>query len=1154
MASSTPRSARVFLSSTFRDFGEERDLMVRRVFPALRARLKDRFVELVDVDLRWGITAEQAERGEVLPICLAEIDRSRPFFVGLLGERYGWVPDKNRYPPELVEQRPWLAAYQGDKSVTELEILHGVLNDPSMAGRALFYFRSPAYARLKGGDYLPQEAADKCRQEELKNRIRASGFPVVEDYRDPQDLAQQLGAALWTILDEIYPLDEVPDAFTREGDRHEAYALPLRRLYLGREEYIRALDAALDEGRHRILVEGASGSGKSALLANWLERRAGTRPDELVHTHYLGATAEASDPQKLARRLVEAIKRMTGSLDDIPGDPQSLFASLPAWLGAASELASNRQGRFVIVLDSLNGLDAGGHDLRWLPRFLPERVHLIVSCLPGGILQSLMGLGDWARIEVAPLTNCEARELFVAYLRRYNKELPCELLDMSLTHPLSTNPLFLRTLAEELRLFGVHEQLKQRLEHYLQSRTMDDLFERVLERVEGDCGPCKVQAAMEGIWASRAGLSEQEIQGFAAMRPADWAPIRYAIDDSLLESGGRITFAHDYMRLAVSDRYMKGNNTISNEGQSPEALALRRKAHLALAGWFETALYEPAAGAPEERQGARQRPSLERCIEELPWQYAQGQGWVALREKLCDLNFIRLAFAQVDRHELLGYWNALEAHLGLRLEMEYQRSWAVWPEAVKQESPALSGDIQGLMALAGRFGPENELFARLSVEGRTNTLGTHHRYTVQALNALAEMFRARSDYSNALDVTARAVEAAEGLDPSEEAALLDCLVQAAETAGAAGKIGLAAEFFERALTVIVSNVSPGTVREAYLRLSAAWLEYTAGSYREAEANFRSSLDWLTANAGRLNAVTQQAHNNLGLLLFNATQWDEALFHLAASVHTCSQIYGENHWITTLNRLNLNWVYAATDRVAPAKESCSTACALFSAEFGYNHPLVALTNFSLGRLLLGGGAVTQALRSYRRAEVIYRTTFSEPHPDFIPVHEGLGWSLLVLGRRVEAKWHLRRAVHLSKSHYGRFFDAAAEPLAGLIVLAAAQRDFRTAEREFELALNTRYGVPDFARALRRSPGLAGLSRLTKTAIFLAMGYLEAARGNKKAALQALDHAISQGRQVMKPGHRDIRRLERLRQRTAGSRPLAPRDFLGVCKTYVGSLTM
>ena len=68
------RAIRIFLSSTFRDFGEERDLLVRKVFPTLRAKLQSRFVDLIDVDLRWGITEKEAERGEVLPICLSEID------------------------------------------------------------------------------------------------------------------------------------------------------------------------------------------------------------------------------------------------------------------------------------------------------------------------------------------------------------------------------------------------------------------------------------------------------------------------------------------------------------------------------------------------------------------------------------------------------------------------------------------------------------------------------------------------------------------------------------------------------------------------------------------------------------------------------------------------------------------------------------------------------------------------------------------------------------------------------------------------------------------------------------------------------------------------------------------------------------------------
>ena len=69
------RILRVFLSSTFRDFMEERDVLVREVFPELRRKARERGVEVVDVDLRWGITEEESQQGKVIPICLGEIDR-----------------------------------------------------------------------------------------------------------------------------------------------------------------------------------------------------------------------------------------------------------------------------------------------------------------------------------------------------------------------------------------------------------------------------------------------------------------------------------------------------------------------------------------------------------------------------------------------------------------------------------------------------------------------------------------------------------------------------------------------------------------------------------------------------------------------------------------------------------------------------------------------------------------------------------------------------------------------------------------------------------------------------------------------------------------------------------------------------------------------
>lgn len=57
------RTVRVFVSSTFRDMQAERDHLVRVVFPELKERCRKRHVQLIDVDLRCGVTEEEAEGG-----------------------------------------------------------------------------------------------------------------------------------------------------------------------------------------------------------------------------------------------------------------------------------------------------------------------------------------------------------------------------------------------------------------------------------------------------------------------------------------------------------------------------------------------------------------------------------------------------------------------------------------------------------------------------------------------------------------------------------------------------------------------------------------------------------------------------------------------------------------------------------------------------------------------------------------------------------------------------------------------------------------------------------------------------------------------------------------------------------------------------------
>ena len=143
------RVIRVFVSSTFRDMHAEREELVKRVFPELRKLCEARGVTWGEVDLRWGIPDERKAEGRVLPICLAEIQNCRPYFIGILGERYGWVP--REMSEDLIQAQSWLKEHvQEGKSVTELEILHGVLNDPQMATHAFFYFRGPVYDQAAG--------------------------------------------------------------------------------------------------------------------------------------------------------------------------------------------------------------------------------------------------------------------------------------------------------------------------------------------------------------------------------------------------------------------------------------------------------------------------------------------------------------------------------------------------------------------------------------------------------------------------------------------------------------------------------------------------------------------------------------------------------------------------------------------------------------------------------------------------------------------------------------------------------------------------------------------------------------------------------------------------------------------------------------------
>jgi hypothetical protein len=217
MPADTPTSAPwrarpVFISSTFKDMQSERDYLRAHVFPRLEERLRERRHQLEPIDLRMGVeTVDEPslEKREllVLKVCLEEIKRSRPFLLVLLGDRYGWVPPRERM--ETAAQEMGFQTDVAQKSVTALEIEFGVLKESAdQRSRSFFYFREPLPY-----DKMPPDVAarysDACstdpavraghdRLVALKHGIRDNPelAPRVHDYHAGWDAGTQRVAGL----------------------------------------------------------------------------------------------------------------------------------------------------------------------------------------------------------------------------------------------------------------------------------------------------------------------------------------------------------------------------------------------------------------------------------------------------------------------------------------------------------------------------------------------------------------------------------------------------------------------------------------------------------------------------------------------------------------------------------------------------------------------------------------------------------------------------------------------------------------------------------------------------------------------------------------------------------------------------------------------
>jgi nephrocystin-3 len=765
-ATDSDRVVRIFVSSTFHDFERERDLLTRQVMPELRARAAGRDIELVAIDLRWGITEAQAERGETLPICLAEIERCRPYFVGLLGDRAGWTPPANAYDARLLEMQPWLQQLVGGASVTELEILHGVLRAPQTARHAVFCLRDAEWSRRNG--FGARDPIELDRVERLRARVRASGMPVHE-CRDPEAIARCLLEHLWRAIDTDFPQHSAPSGAELERRAHVSFAAARRRLFVGRETLLRDIDRieATEDAGCVLLAE--SGQGKSALLATFA-RRLGAVGAE-VFEHYVAASGQASSSHALLSRLHTWVSTQAGSISDMPSDadPRSvseLTEALPARLEQLSHLVTARGTYALLVIDALNELRSDLH-LPWLPaRTFPSVRWILSTTLPSQA--SLAQRSGVRTLKVEAMLTDERALMLDALLHQHRKRLPDALRDDLLQHPLAASPIFLRTVASELCVSATHETLATRVRQACNATAVGEVLGAILRRIELDLHDAPVARSLTLIRCSRDGLSEQELQQACAMPPADWARIRLACEDLLYEAGGRFHLQHDHVRQACDECWL------------PEPAALRN-CHRELAAWWRSC--GPSA----------------RGAFELPWQLSQGEYLQDLRDTLLDPHWLAALLATRPDQETLSWMNLVGLGEPQLLEHAISERWESWISGVPDADRAdLASSVGSFLGFATNGCSLAVRLLQESVDGLRRAGGAGESLALRLNNLGHEALRA-GEVNRAVGIFQECLHIRERVLSPEHPNFMGTLDNLGQSLSEAGETREALQYFRRAL-------------------------------------------------------------------------------------------------------------------------------------------------------------------------------------------------------------------------------------------------------------------------------------------------------------------------------------------------------------------
>lgn len=551
-----------------------------------------------------------------------------------------------------------------------------------------------------------------------------------------EQLQKQLRYEFPENFEEVkYPSEE-ERILQEELNQQDNFAHLNSRGYIERKEDIDKLNKYIaDEKENRIcLVSSEAGYGKTMLLANFstvLENRVrkDTENKKTIYKRFCGASNLSSRAFLLWDTIIKESRIAADEDFKAPSNIDELKKSIRDILRRISE-----KGDSVIIIDAVNQMPDGLEMLKWLPAPESSNLKIIISVKEDrkdeefnkklqiikdrnafcDYFEDGKTLGDNYKnysFELKALeTDEEKTEIIQSYLKDYLKELNKSDIETICKFPASKNPLFLKILLAELRVFASFEKLGEEINEFIKDDFEEDgeetstgspktAFNHVLERLETDEKLNEDKQLVPLIFSllanARVGLSKEELTSIIKSHTGwDEEYIKDSVNVNLRQvkpfmarKEGRDDFFYESFKLAAqqrySDKYIQKNEKLKSyftqDGELININAL-------LADYF----LKDAMGS--DLNDYKFKGKNVRSYNELPYHLNESRDFDRLGKTLSSYSFIKNKINQSDINNLIVDYQFKDFEDGSKhkfLEGEDDHSVVLIGRALELSAPIL---------------------------------------------------------------------------------------------------------------------------------------------------------------------------------------------------------------------------------------------------------------------------------------------------------------------------------------------------------------------------------------------------------------------------------------------------------------------------------